>query len=149
MERPNNNSLIGAGIVALAIYLAFRDPRANDRPWDLSELPAEQRPTITRLEARAIAETVDQAVWSDSTFWSGFPVGSWTENEAVVIAAMIQPAIRTTGDVILIAEEYGVRSAYLAPELTLIGTLEKYLEPDERQAINAAWSTRRITIRLS
>lgn len=143
------NNALAAGIIVVGLYLVFRDPRANDRPRVIGELPADQQPTITPGQARTIAETVDQAIWSDSTFWSGWPVGSWTENEAVVIAAMTQPAIQTTGDLWLIMNEYGVRSVGLAPELTLFGTLEKYLDPEERELINAAWSQRRITERLS
>lgn len=149
MKAPSSSNAIGLAAVALAVYLAMRDPYGLGDPWDTEQLPANERPTITRGLARQIAETVDQAVWSDSTFWSGWPVGSWTENEEVVIAAMTQPAIRTTGDVWYIMEAYGVRSAGIAPELTLVATLEKYLEPAERQAINDAWSTRRISVRLS
>lgn len=148
-SRPQSINALAVVVAGAALWFLFRDDRDNDRPRDLSELPQDQRPTITRGAARIIAETVDQAIWSDSTFWSGWPVGSWTENEAIVMAAMTQPAIQTTGDVWLIMDEYGARSIGLAPELTLIATLEKYLDQDERQYINAQWSQRNINTRLS
>ncbi len=105
-------------------------------------------PTITREQARIIAEQVSMAIYGSSTFWQSWLFGSMIEDEGAVMEALTNEAIRNDADVLLVADAYGVRSAMWTPDYTLPQALKAYLEPSDIATINQAYADRNINLRF-
>lgn len=148
MTTANSNALkVGAAILgALVIHRLIAGPSVDPFIEDPPHVDVE--PTITAEQARLIADTVAAAIYAGSTFWSGWPFGSLTEDEAMVIAAMTNEMIRNDADVLLVADQYGVRGQFATPDFTLPQAIRSYLERSDVEQINDAYRARGINIRF-
>lgn len=140
---------IGLGLYkAYDVFFAGGDVQGGDdvdpRLPDGTVIPTIDPPTMTREAARILANRVYAAIYGDGGMWTT-PV---EEDGEAVIAAMLPP--RTDGDVLLIAEEYGLRDGpWWAPtDYTLEGVIRAYLEPTEVARINNDYAARGINIRF-
>jgi len=144
----NSNALRTAAAIGAGLLLynwvkgEAPDPYIDDPPT--VTVP----PTMTREQARVLAEQVSMAIYGSSTFYQSWLFGSMVEDEGQVVASMTNASIRNDADVLLVFDEYGVRSAMWTPDYTLPQAIAAYLEPSDVQAINDAYAQRGINIRL-
>ena len=143
-QQNRTRDAIAIGGVLVGVYLLVRGRDG----WDDTDVGPDQAATISRSQARMIADAVFAALYANSTFWWDPFVGSWTEDEALVIASLTDQVIKTDGDVLRVADAYGARGMWSGPELTLFQAVIKYLKPDEVQEINDAWLSRGITLQI-
>ena len=146
MRRPNNDTLrtialIGGGLLVYRAIANDPDPYITHAPEVTSD------PTMTIEQARILAEQVAAAIYGGS-FFSGWPFGSLTEDEAAVIAAMTNETVRNDADVLLIADAYGRRGEFATPDYTLPQAIRAYLEPSDIEEINNIYRARGINIRF-
>lgn len=153
MTKATNNTIIRIGglvIAALLVKNLFTNIFGPNEPDTFIDNPPgeEQNPSITIEQARIIADRIDQAIYSDSTFWSGGGFGSLFENEQKVIQALTDPTLTRNADVLLVADAYGIRGRFLTPDLNMVQAVRYYLADDQVETINLAWSGRGMTIRI-
>ena len=143
-SRTVRNAGVALGVAAL-LYVINRSNRQLVDPNTVPDLNASERPTMPRVQAREIADAIDAAIYKDSFYW-GWGFGALGENEERIIRLLTQEAIRTTGDVLLVAEEYGTRGQFFTPDYTLMQALGAYMEPAQLSSIKEVWRQRGIRI---
>lgn len=134
--------VVGGGLLLYKMFANDPDPYIDNAPHVTVD------PSITQEQARILAEIIATAIYAGSTFWSGWPFGSLTEDEAAVVAAMTSEAITNDADVLLIADEYGIRGEFATPDLTLFQAIRRYLSTGDIEDINDAYRERGINIRI-
>ena len=147
MTDQQNNILKGALVLAGGLFL-YRTFANEPNPYIVDPPHVTVDPSITQEQARILADIVGAAIYASSTFWGGWPFGSLTEDEAAVVAAMTSDAITNDADVLLIADEYGIRGEFATPDLSLFQAIRSYLSTGNIEDINDAYRERGINIRI-
>ncbi|MCA9404346.1 MAG: hypothetical protein KC897_11230, partial [Candidatus Omnitrophica bacterium] len=113
-------------------------------PPDVVVTDVQGTATLTRQQARVLADAIYYAVYGSGDFWTGHV----DEDEDAVVDAMT--AAQNDPDVLLIQQEYGVRSgaASFHGALNLVGTLHAFLSDSDLARINSDYQSKGITFRF-
>lgn len=146
MATTNNKGIAVGILAALGLYMLTRKTAPNYVDDDtVPDLGPDDAPTLTKAEAQQIADGIAAAIYADSMFW-GWGFGALGENEGRIVRLLTQPSVATTGDVLLIAECYGVRGEAFTPDYTLFQALGAYLSTGNVDQIASTWRERGINI---
>lgn len=149
MTTEQQRTIRTVAVVGVVAFLASKTFRlfgadGGTRPPVLpSDLPIPEitvPPTLTLEQARVIADSVYFAIYGDGD--------ALFEDEDLIIASMLQA--RNDADVVLIGQEYGVRSGSIwgADAMNIFQAIQLYLSVEDRAAINSAWASEGITLRV-
>ena len=142
MARQSDGSafVLPLGLVALGFALLDRivPPSPDDvEPGEGSAGdPLEVEPTLSFERMQQLADTIDQALLQNP----------WMENEQAAIDSILE--CRNDADVAGLIAVFGVRHqspAWWFPGFTLPGAVAEYLDPDEKEELNAGLIARGIS----
>lgn len=130
---------IGAGVVILDKVVGIFTP---DKPGgDVTPGTGDNRPaTFDVATARALADRLE------SDFWPGGLIALPFEYDEDAAATLMQ--CQVTNDVRLLMNEYGTRGTAIFERYNLTETVVKFLDNNYRDAVNADYQTKGITIRF-